>query len=509
MNTIFVTQSGVLRTMFDLMRTIEKKNINFNKIGFYTADSLFFNQYTSKLNEREKAKLLSFPILKEWEILSKSRSIKINKKLISSYEKKIGDPYLWTPLIAHRRIYLGKDCKIKQQYKPRFSHSRMLRILQVALIEIESLINKIKPDIILGFTMSTFGDYLFYLFAKEKKIPYLQIRPTRIENYVYFDNDPPNIQNFFKDYNKAKISRDSKKKAKEFLERSRFTKLIYEGVINKKKVKKKEDKIHNRISKLIQSEIKFLTRPVKEDNQIPGVIKPFLYGKIIQPIKKKTYELKYFRKFVRKDELKKYDYIFYPLHSEPEVAISVFGKYFQNQIEVIRNIAQSMPINMKLIIKEHPRSLGLRNQRYYSKLLEIPNALMMDPKISSHNALKYSKAVIVISGTIGFEALINKKPVISLGNCIFNVLPNSMQEHVADYTQLPHTIKRLLNNYKYNEKDLLNYISYLIEKSYPVNFYSQVLKKEGRESFENNYNYNDALSGLGDYLIQVLKDKKI
>ena len=79
---------------------------------------------------------------------------------------------------------------------------------------------------------------------------------------------------------------------------------------------------------------------------------------IVQNIRKKqclSY-LQNSKRIKNLNDLKKIkSFAFYPLHSEPEVAIQVLAHpYHKNQIELVRNIAASLPFGMPLIIKEHP-----------------------------------------------------------------------------------------------------------------------------------------------------------
>ena len=55
--------------------------------------------------------------------------------------------------------------------------------------------------------------------------------------------------------------------------------------------------------------------------------------------------------YLEAEKVMKGDFIFFPLHAEPEVSIFLYGRPFHNQIELIRTISMSMPINFKLIVK--------------------------------------------------------------------------------------------------------------------------------------------------------------
>lgn len=106
---------------------------------------------------------------------------------------------------------------------------------------------------------------------------------------------------------------------------------------------------------------------------------------------------------------------YYPLHLEPEATILTYSPWLRDQLEVCRLISQALPVNWKLIIKENPLMLGLRNLKYYKQLKRLPNVQLIDPTISSRNVILNSDITITLCGTASMEARILGKPSISLG----------------------------------------------------------------------------------------------
>ena len=106
--------------------------------------------------------------------------------------------------------------------------------------------------------------------------------------------------------------------------------------------------------------------------------------------------------------------MFFPLHVEPERTISIDSPYYSNQLEIITNVARSLPINYKLFVKEHPMQAvyGWRNTSYYKKILELPNVILIHPNFSNETLLENCQLVVTIGGTLGLEAAFNKKPSI-------------------------------------------------------------------------------------------------
>ena len=96
------------------------------------------------------------------------------------------------------------------------------------------------------------------------------------------------------------------------------------------------------------------------------------------------------------------------MNTEPEVALMAYAKQYKNQIETIRLCAESLPVDWKLIVKEHPNAFGYRSKNYYKKIKNIPNVILISPKIDNKNLFKIVDLCFVVYGTIAFESILNK-----------------------------------------------------------------------------------------------------
>ena len=488
MNVLFLTQSSSLDMFYNLMQAM-KEFIPINKVGFYVADSRYFKQFKQKYPEIESGLLF---LLKEWEIIRDSRGIKPNISFLERYEKEIGQPYLWNALVADRRIYLGKKYAYAQDYRPRFNHERMMAILQVGLKRFESFFNEIQPNFIVSFQCVTLGEYLSYLFARARGIQILNLRPTRIRNYFYAGEsilEPSGgLKKTYHQFLKNSIERSLKDKAFKYLQEVQSTHAMYEGIVepsNKPPGNKTLQKNLfsllkvKKLIKLLVGEYKYRFGEYQDDNHISGYIGPFLSQRIIRPWQARLMDKRFRNLYVRIKDLPLLNYAFFPLHSEPEVTLSVYSKPYLNQIEAIRLFSHNLPVGMKLVVKEHPWSIGKRPISYYRKLLGIPNVMLAHPSLKSRELVSNASLITVIAGSIGFEALILRKPVVVLGRTPYNFLPKSMIHHANSLDRLGYDIRDLMENYEYNEDALLSYIAAVMKDSVPVDFYSRLL---GRKS---------------------------
>ena len=488
MNALFFTQSSSLDMFYNLMLAI-KKSISLEKIGFYVADSRFFKEFKQKYPEIESN---SYLLLKEWDIIRDSKDIKRDISLLEQYEKEIGQPYLWNALVADRRIYFGKKYAYDQDYQPRFSHERMLSILQVGLKRIEKFFNEIQPNFIVSFQCNTIGDYLSYLFARARNIPILNLRPTRIRNYFYCGEtvmEPSDyLKEIYEQFLKYGIDNSLKDEAEKYLQQAQKTHTMYEGVVapsnkppgmvNSKKKALRFLKLKSFL-KLLIGEYKFRFGEYRYDNHVSGYIGPFIGQRIIRPWRARMMERRFRKLYVRSKDLPLLNYAFFPLHTEPEVTLSVYSKPYRNQIEAARLFSHNLPIGMKLVVKEHPWAIGRRPLSYYLKLMEIPNVMLAHPSLNSRELASHARLITVIAGAVGLEGSILKKPAIVLGRTAYNFLPNSMIRYAENPERLGYEIQDLLENYEYNEAALLSYISAVMNNSVSIDFYSRLLRRPG------------------------------
>lgn len=505
MNILFLTQGTSINIFHELLPYL-RQDLKLEKIGFYTSNSFQFDRFVAQHQEYNDQ---AYIFMKEWEILRDYPRINLDFAFLRKYEELIGDPNLWPAVIADRRLMLGKNCHQTQDYRTRYTHQQLLKMTQLTIKRLEDLFERVQPNLVLSFNLATFGEYLAFLLAKQKNIPFRQLKTAKIENYVMLLDDPIEIQTEIK---KAMLMMDcdseSYKKAQAVLPKMQNKRPQYEGFYSSASPAWQVFKSHWRwqtAGQAIAFEIVYQLH-YKFDHQLNGGIVPYYYNAISRPWRalRQYHVLK--KRFLNPGQLDKVEYVFFPLHTEPETALSIHGRFYQNQIEVARNIAQSLPLTWKLVIKEHPCAFGGRKMSYYHKLLNIPNVVFVDPYASTFEIIKKAKAVIVISSSVGFEAVLLKKPVITLGQCTFNALPESMVKHVSSWEELPYELKRLVNDYHYDEGMLTQYLAAVIKKSYPINLYSDLLRKSGRHHVSlTEKQKQSAAAGFAKFIAQSLR----
>lgn len=104
--------------------------------------------------------------------------------------------------------------------------------------------------------------------------------------------------------------------------------------------------------------------------------------------------------------------IYIPLQMFPEATVD----YWCQDVEVIdydnvlcRFIANHPDLHF--LIKEHPNVIGYRNPSLYKRLHKFDNVSVCPTQVNSNSLFNFYDAVLVWTGTVGFESALRGKPV--------------------------------------------------------------------------------------------------
>ncbi len=484
MRVLFVCQGAALRIYHKAVQQLRKLN-QIEAASFAVADYSFYRKYVA----REGPVEINGEVLCQWEIAQRGISRHPSPEEIARWEERLDVPSLWPTLVCDRRTYMGRLCKVRQDYKPYLSLQQLQGIAVESVETFWHAFGRLKPDFVVGFAPATFEAIIIYWIARARGVPYLHLKSTKIGNYVTFSADiregHPHIKKRYKSY-LQEVGRplDSfLKAAREYVDHTARGRVTYEGVL----VKSARDLTISALLRFIFFAPYTLMADVRAKFEKRGfdTQRQPAFRTLWQQQVARSFSARAARRIMRPavldlESLSETPYVFYPLNTEPEVALSVYGRYLMNQIEVARNVAQSLPLGTLLVIKEHPRSLGMRTASYYRKLREIPNASFAPVEMPSAQVVRHAKAVIVISGFVGFEAVLQRKPVIVLGHCPYSMLPETMVRRVRSFEDLPSAMRDMMRHYEWNEHALLSYVAAVMRESVPVDLWSTLLAKKGR-----------------------------
>jgi len=192
------------------------------------------------------------------------------------------------------------------------------------------------------------------------------------------------------------------------------------------------------------------------------------------------FEIKKREKFLNLNSIKNIEdnnFILFPMQSMPEAKVLTISPFYSNQITLIENIAKSIPINTILYVKEHPiqKTKLWRSVKDYKQIITIPNVKLIHPSVNSQELITKSKAVVLISGGTGFEALFHKKPIILFSDEIYQEL--STVTKVTTFDKLHENISDAIKNFKFNIKEINALMKVIENQSITLPYFSMI--KEG------------------------------
>lgn len=507
MNILFCTQSESL-PLFDSLLGAVRLLLPVGQAGFIVADSMAYGRWLATQPDFEcKGHLL----LKEWEITARPLG-KPDMTKLARYDRELaGEAGLFGAIVADRRLFMGPDCAFSQDYRRRFTDDELLCTLQRGIERMEALFDQLKPDLVVGFICVTMLDYVAYLLARARGIRFLNLRPTRIGDRVSFSrllNDPsPELTACYQALLAGETSR-YEGEARRYVQRVREEHGRYEGVVrpsDKPVLKANVAKFaqFGRVVAAVRGYIGYRNSVSHSDNHVPDPLRRLFFTAWRNPRRADRTRAFFKGRYVREVDLVSMRYVFFPLHTEPEVSLLVYGRPYINQIEIIRMVAMSLPIDMVLVVKEHPWMVGKRSLAAYQKMLDIPRVRFADPAMEARTLVQQADLVAVVTGSVALEAAMLGKPVITFGDCPYNLLPDTMVRRCRDPRQLQMLLRDAIREHESDEQALFAYVAAVFETSASVNLYSALLGKANVHA-ERSAAYSEEIEKLATHLKTII-----
>ena len=434
------------------------------------------------------------------DVFKRYKTEKLDLDFLKNLEQEYGVPNAWAFIELDRIIRYGQHVREYPHDTSKYTHKEMLLLLQITAKEIIKFLDKEKPDAIVFTVVGALSSRLLYAIAKKRGIPVHIIVLSRVNAQHTLTKDFKTltyIEDLFKKIQKEKIDLpEQKQKAKEFLKNFRKNPEPYHFLDSPK------TRAINRVQQLkflypinflkslrwiLLSTFKFLFSKEKNDY---STIKPWHW--LVDKIKQKIRILIGYDDLYDDIDLNK-NFIFFPLQLEPEISTLLYAPFYTDQLWLAKQIAKSLPIDSLLYIKEHPTMYGKRARSFYVELKKIPNVRLIKPSVESFGLIEKSQMIITITSTVGFEAILMKKPVITFGDIFYNELPNTKKCKII--SDLPNIIKDQLNNFKHDEDALIDYLTAIYKESVNVDLV-QIWEVEGGGTLNKRANELEPLAKM-------------
>lgn len=517
MRLLFATQSTGLNLFWHLFQALKHES-DLGTCGFMVT-----NRYEFGVFERAHPEFRSqgLDVVREWDLLADAAQLAgPDQSRIDHWERLLGDASLWNALIIDRRMGFPLKAQFQQCYAPAYAHEDLLKILQVALEAINAQFERVRPHAVLGLNAVTLYDYLYYRMAGLHGIPYMQLKLTRVRNYVSWFTDPfhlsPHITEVFRRFLATGASDEhdtaAMGEAVEFLDAARNKNLVYEGAINRPGAKQATTaQARTSLPARASAWLERIREAIRlRDPHYPTLIHTLFQARVMRPLRRRFRSYRFdIEDGARFAGAHRGAYAIYPLNTEPEVALLAFGRPYRNQIETVRNLAAALPVGWKLVVKEHPNAYGYRTIAYYRKLKQIPNVVLAGPAADTGSLTDGAGLVALVYGTIGLEAIIKKKPLLIFSEAPYAVFPQHMVKLNDNPWRLGEDIRQLLDGYRYDESQVQAYVAAHIRTGIRINLFTGLLAKSGRQSGEPGKALDQQYRELAVYTRQRIAEEQM
>lgn len=342
---------------------------------------------------------------------------------LMNFEKKY-QINLWKLVINERFFY-----KHNRFYK--FEKEEILSILEQELKLFEKILDEVNPDYFLTYDPVLHHQKLLLDMCKIRGVKILSINYTGIknkviiaENAVTLDLDKDSMENLIPD--KVTPKSDSYDK-------------IWHTYMNEK-----TPKIKNKIIALLQYLKTNDSELIKTNFTYFGRTKFNVIKDTLSLELKKKNRSNFLQKFSVSLPNLKIPYVYFPMNIVEEMNLLHYAPFYTDQIEVIRHIAKSIPIDHILYVKEH-KGAGLRGWNeieYYKDIMEIPNVKLINPSFDNNTLLQNSQLLVTIRGSTAYKAVKYGIPSIIFGPQPFEIIPSIFK--VNSLLELPNLINDIL-----------------------------------------------------------------
>ena len=157
-------------------------------------------------------------------------------------------------------------------------------------------------------------------------------------------------------------------------------------------------------------------------------------------------------------------FVYFPLHVTDDYKIKSVIPHCRDQAAIVEQIADALPAGYDLVLKEHPLSVGRNPLGLLRRLQGRRNVRLVDPSTSSHELIERSCAVAVISSTVGLEATLYGKPVLTLGQPFYSGYGVTLD--LDSFADLRRTVPMLLE-FEPDRERVTQFVHAAMRRCYP------------------------------------------
>ncbi len=363
--------------------------------------------------------------------IEKKSETSINRIFLAN-ERNVGRAY-------SRNFYFWNN----ESYYLRFTNNKNLynKYLLNLFYFANKFLNLSKPEVVISGITSPAMHFAIYLICKLNNIPFLINRKSKVHSsrcYWTTDFNMLNLETEQEMKSSIKYNSNYREIGENYLKKFRKNPFMI-GYIKKNWDRgvsiRKWSNWHFKSLMLLYNNVKLNLKKI-----------PITQSSLDHLLE--WYRLKFlgmshskFMKSFDEKSLKEKNYIYFPLHKEPELAINFQAYGFHSQFETIKKLSVIIPFGYKLLIKEHRGTWGRRKTKFYAFLNNLPNVEFISPFDDQYKYIKNANLIVTDNGSTGWEGILLKKKVICLFKNFYNLCKT-----VGDYHELNSNIIRTLES---------------------------------------------------------------
>lgn len=165
-----------------------------------------------------------------------------------------------------------------------------------------------------------------------------------------------------------------------------------------------------------------------------------------------------------------YRVLLWPLQLYPEAATLVQGRWIHDQPALIKIVSRVLPADVVIAVKEHKVALGRRAFDFYEQIAQLHNVRFLQEDAKPFELLSACAGVVTISSSMGLEALMTNKPVITFGDAPYNSVPGVIL--ARDVSRLQEYVDHALGFKGYPNDVVARFFSSWLEHSFEMSGFS-------------------------------------
>lgn len=473
-----------MKIFFFLGQTFFEQSIGIaREIKAQHPDSTFGAIVAARSNLMSELDKINNPKFSRYDWLSsleeKWLNTPLNQEKLKKYEEKLGTDTLRRIITADREIGVGfVSCGIVERtdLMNRTIHNDDARWRYVVglLDYYFEIFEKERPDVTFAYCIA--GAVAFAMAAVSKYLGITFIQPifSRIGNYYILDDNIKGMLTsakitFEKALKEPTLVENFTPQAQEYLQEFRdrpgspdYSKRFLEDMTR-----------NNNFSELIKTIAIDLARWGAISLGLKGTKGVLRQRSGLDILKFNVATFRSLRKTLKKkmkvlsDKPITSNYIYYTLHVDPEASTMVLADMHTDQMAVIEAIAKSMPMGMKLVVKEHIPCIGRRPAGFYERISNMPDVHLVSPFTDGFTWIRNASLVCSITGTVLWEAIMLGIPTLIFGEVHFLNIKEGIV-YSPDLTNLTVAIKQALNTKPAKDNTLTTYIASIMQNGIDI-----------------------------------------